>query len=211
MAVGLMQQSPNLCDREGANKLDTEPDNGGEMKEISMHILDVVMNSITAKATMIEILIEDSIRSNHLKINIKDNGIGMSSEMLRLVTDPFYTTRTTRRVGLGLPMFKEACERCNGYFGISSCLGEGTTIDCCFERNNIDRVPLGNMGDTIMTIINSLSGCELIYKHVTDIGSFTLSTADIKSALDSAALNDNEVLLWIKEYVNENIESILNI
>ncbi len=178
------------------------------MKEISMHILDIVMNSVKAKATLIEILIEDSIKNNWLKIIIKDNGIGMSGEMVKKVTDPFYTTRTTRRVGLGLPMLKEACERCNGYLRINSCLGEGTTINCYFEKDNIDRAPLGNMGDTIMTIINSLENCELIYKHETDNGSFTLNTVELKDVLDGGSINDSEVLLWIKEYVNENVESI---
>lgn len=181
------------------------------MKEISMHILDIVMNSVKAKATLIEIFIEDSIKNNWLKIIIKDNGTGMDSEMIKLSTNPFFTTRTTRRVGLGLSMLKENCERCNGYLTINSKLGEGTAVECCFERDNIDRAPLGNMGDTIMTIINSLKDCELVYKHVTDGGSFALSTEEIKDVLDGASINESEILLWIKDYVNENITSILNI
>lgn len=181
------------------------------MKEISMHILDIVMNSIKAEASLIEISIEDSIKNNWLKIIIKDNGVGMTNEMMSKATDPFFTTRTTRRVGLGLPMLKENCERCNGYLKIKSVLNEGTTIECCFERDNIDRVPLGNMGDTIMTIINSLKNCELLYKHSTDESSFALSTEEIRNVLDGGYVNDNAVLMWIKEYVNENIESISNI
>ncbi|HAQ40947.1 MAG TPA: ATP-binding protein [Clostridiales bacterium] len=181
------------------------------MKEISMHILDIVMNSVKAKATLIELFIEDSIKNNSLKINIKDNGVGMSREMTNLVTDPFFTTRTTRKVGLGIPMLKEACERCNGYLKIDSKQGEGTIIECLFERNNIDRAPIGNMGDTIMTIINSLKGCELIYKHITDGGTFVLSTSEIKRVLDASDINDTEILMWIREYVNENVRSISNI
>jgi hypothetical protein len=181
------------------------------MKEISMHILDIVMNSVKAKATLIEINIEDSIKYNRLKIAIKDNGIGMSSEMTKHATDPFFTTRTTRKVGLGIPMLKEACERCNGSFHINSEIGEGTLIECHFERNNIDRSPLGNMGDTIMTIINSLEKCELLYKHKTDEDTFILNTAEIKELLNGSNIKDNEVMLWIKEYVNENIRSITTI
>lgn len=181
------------------------------MKEISMHILDIVMNSIKAEATLIEIFIEDSILNNWLKVTIKDNGKGMDDVMINLATDPFFTTRTTRKVGLGLPMLKENCERCGGYLRIKSKLGEGTTIECCFEKDNIDRAPLGNMGDTIMTIINSLCNCELIYNHKTDEGSFVLSTADIKDVLDGGPINANEVLLWIRDYVNENIINISNI
>ncbi|MGD9568474.1 MAG: ATP-binding protein [Sedimentibacter sp.] len=180
------------------------------MKEISMHILDIVMNSVKAKATLIEIFIEDNIIDNFLKITIKDNGIGMSNETIKLATDPFFTTRTTRSIGLGLPMLKENCERCNGYLRINSKLGEGTTIECCFERNNIDRAPLGNMGDTIMTIINSLNNCELLYNHVSGGGKFNLNTEEVKVVLDGGSINDSEVLLWLKDYVNENIRSISN-
>lgn len=182
-----------------------------KMKEISMHILDIVMNSIKAEASLIEIFIEDSIKSNLIKIVIKDNGFGMTQEMINLATNPFFTTRTTRRVGLGLPMLKENCERCNGYLMIKSIINEGTTIECCFERDNIDRAPLGNMGDTIITIINSLENCELLYKHSTDENEFVLSTEEIRNVLDGGSVNDNAVLMWIKEYVNENIKSISNI
>ena len=94
------------------------------MKEISMHILDITMNSIKANATLIEIIIEDSIKDNWLKITIKDNGKGMSEETINKVTNPFYTTRTTRNVGLGIPMLKESCERCNGYLNINEIIAK---------------------------------------------------------------------------------------
>lgn len=182
---------------------------GGVMKEISMHILDIAMNSIRAKSTLIEINIEDSKELNRLKISIKDNGKGMTSEMIKKVEDPFFTTRTTRKVGLGIPMLKESCERCNGFFNIQSSVGKGTLIECDFERDNIDRAPLGNMGDTIMAIIGALEDCELSYRHTTDNKAFVLNTSDIKELLGGGSIKDNEILLWIKEYVNENIENLL--
>lgn len=178
------------------------------MKEISMHILDIAMNSVKAKATLIEIEVEDSVKKNCLKIIIKDNGTGMSEEMLKKVTDPFFTTRTTRKVGLGLPMLKGSCERCNGKLTIDSQLGEGTRVECFFERNNIDRAPMGNMGETVMTIINSLHDCELIYTHSTDCGKFSMSTEEVKNILDGGDIQDSSVLLWIKEYINENIREL---
>jgi hypothetical protein len=178
------------------------------MKEISMHILDIAMNSIKAGASLLEIEITDSEKDNLVKIAIKDNGAGMSEETLKKVTDPFFTTRTTRKVGLGLPMLKGSCERCNGKLEIDSQLGVGTTVLCWFERNNIDRAPMGNMGDTIMTIINSLENCELIYTHGTDRGKFVLNTEEIKHMLDCSSLNDGEVLLWIKDFINENISEL---
>lgn len=175
------------------------------MKEISMHILDIAMNSIKADASLIELVIEDSKINNYLKITIKDNGNGMSEEIINKVTNPFYTTRTTRKVGLGIPMLKESCERCNGYLEISSQLSVGTSIFCCFERDNIDRAPLGNMGETIMTIINSMDNCDLIYTHITDDGTFIFNTIETKTMLEGMDIKDNSVLLWIKEYINENV------
>jgi len=178
------------------------------MKEISMHILDIAMNSIKAKATMLEINVEESKKNNVLRFSIIDNGIGMSDEMTKQVIDPFFTTRTTRKVGLGLPMLKESCERCNGKLTIDSQLGKGTTVKCYFERNNIDRAPLGNMGDTILTIINSMNDCELIYTHETDSGTFSLNTVKIKEILDNVHIKDNDILLWIKDFVNENLSEM---
>ena len=179
------------------------------MKEISMHILDIVMNSIKADASQVEINIEDSIKNNRLKITITDNGRGMSEDVINRVTNPFYTTRTTRKVGLGIPMLKEACERCNGYLRIKSQIGVGTKVFCYFERDNIDRAPLGNMGQTIMAIINSGNNFELIYIHKTDIGEFIFDTREIKKMLEGIDINDAGVLLWIKEYINENVDIVL--
>lgn len=181
------------------------------MKELSMHILDIVMNSIKARASLIELHVEDCIKDNYIKFIIKDNGIGMSREMTKLVTDPFFTTRTTRKVGLGISILKESCERCNGFLHIESKLMEGTLVECSFERDNIDRAPLGNMGDTILTIINMLDNCEIIYTHMTDIGSFRLSTVYIKEILEGVSIKNNEILLWIREFVNENIQCISKI
>jgi len=178
------------------------------MKEISMHILDIAMNSVKAKSTLLEIQVEESIKNNCLKLSISDNGIGMSEEMTKQVIDPFFTTRTTRKVGLGLPMLKESCERCNGNLNIYSQLGKGTIVKCYFERNNIDRAPLGNMGETIMTIINCLDNCELIYTHVTDAGTFSLNTSEVKEILDNVDIKDNGVLLWIKDFINENMKEL---
>lgn len=185
-------------------------DMGGIMKELSMHILDITMNSIKADATLIEINIEDSIKNNWFKITIKDNGRGMSEDVINKVTNPFYTTRTTRKVGLGIPMLKESCERCNGFLKIYSQPGVGTTISCFFERDNIDRAPLGNMGETIMTIINSQNNCELIYTHNTDAGIFVFNTIEIKNILEGLNISDINVLLWIKEYINENVSFFSN-
>lgn len=181
---------------------------GGYMKEISMHILDIAMNSVSSGAKLIEIIIEESKNNNLIKIVLKDNGHGMSYDTIKKVADPFYTTRATRKVGLGIPLLKEACERCNGYFKINSEVGKGTTVECTFERDNIDRAPIGNMGDTIITIINSLDNCELLYKYITDEKSFVLSTLELRNILEETDIKSNDILLWIKEYVSENMKTM---
>ena len=176
------------------------------MKELSMHILDIAMNSISAGSKLIEITIEESKVRNLIKIIIKDDGCGMSDDTIKKVTNPFYTTRTTRKVGLGIPLLKEACERCNGYLNINSEVGKGTLVECAFERDNIDRAPLGNMGDTVMTIINCLEDCELLYNYLTDEKTFVLSTVELRNILDGADIKSSDIMLWIKEYVSENMK-----
>ncbi|MDD2397582.1 MAG: HAMP domain-containing sensor histidine kinase [Tissierellia bacterium] len=174
-----------------------------------MHILDIAMNSIKADASLVEINIEDSIKNNRLMITIADNGKGMSEDVINRVTNPFYTTRSTRKVGLGIPMLKEACERCNGYLKIESKIGVGTKVFCNFERDNIDRAPLGSMGETIMAIINSGDNFELIYTHKTDTGEFIFDTSEVKGMIEGIDIKDIGVLLWIKEYINENVNIVL--
>ena len=180
------------------------------MKELSMHILDITMNSISAGAKLIEILIDESRKSNLIKIILKDDGCGMSDETIKKVTNPFYTTRTTRKVGLGIPLLKEACERCNGYLSIESEIGKGTTVECAFERDHIDRAPLGNMADTIISIIISMGDCELLYKYLTDENEFVLSTVEIRDILEEADIRSSDILLWIKEYVSEGMKTMTN-
>jgi hypothetical protein len=163
------------------------------------------MNSIKANATLIELYIEESIKGNYIKIIIKDNGKGMTKEILERAVNPFYTTRTTRKVGLGLSLLKEACERCKGIFNIESEPFKGTIVSCSFERDNIDRAPMGSLADTVMTIINDLNDCELVFTYTCDEGKFELDTRMIKNILESDCIRDNNILLWIKDYVNENL------
>lgn len=180
------------------------------MKELSLHILDIIQNSLKAKASLIQLIITDSVVNNLLKIEIVDNGIGMNKETISKVVDPFYTTRNTRKVGLGIPLLYEATKRCNGDLKIESELGRGTKLICSFERDNIDRAPLGNIGDTIMTIINSLDNCEFIYRHIVDKKEFEFSTIKIKEILDGTSINSPNILLWIKEYIEEAINELNN-
>ena len=146
------------------------------MKELSLHILDISQNSITAGAKLIELEIIENFNSDELTIKIKDNGKGMDEETVKKVSDPFFTTRTTRKVGLGISMFKANAELCSGWLEIKSELGVGTEISCLFKHSHIDRAPLGNMADTIMTMAMGLGNADLLYKHVYKSEEFIFDT-----------------------------------
>ncbi len=178
------------------------------MKELSLHILDIVQNSIQAKASHIEIFIEEDLSINRLRISIKDDGIGMDQDTLQKVIDPFFTSRTTRKVGLGIPFFKEAAESCGGFFVIKSELNQGTYIEAVFQHNHIDRVPIGKIHDTIMVILHSDQQFDLTYRHRYNQKEFKLDTIEIKSILETEDLRSPDILIWIKEYIHENINEL---
>ncbi len=174
------------------------------MKELSLHLLDIVQNSITAGATRIEINITNSVQKDLVAISVKDNGCGMSEEFVRRVTDPFTTTRTTRKVGLGIPLFKLAAETAGGEFKITSEVGKGTVVDASFQLSNIDRPPLGDLKGTLITLIQGSPQINIIYTYVTDQGEFVLNTDEIRNIMEGVPINEPEVLSWIGEFISEN-------
>ncbi|MCX7706798.1 MAG: ATP-binding protein, partial [Anaerolineae bacterium] len=134
------------------------------MRELSLHILDALQNSLEAGATLVELTVDEDLAADRLTIVIRDNGRGMDEATLARVTDPFFTTRKTRHVGLGIPLFKAATERCNGDFVITSAPGKGTTLEATFQHSHIDRAPLGDMVGTLLSFI--LGGtCDVRYVH----------------------------------------------
>lgn len=175
------------------------------MKELSLHILDIIQNSITANANFIKIIINEDNKKNLMSVEITDNGKGMSREFVEEVVNPFITTRKTRKVGLGIPLFKAAAERCNGEFYIDSVLGKGTKVFASFEKNHIDRAPLGNMVDTMITIIIANEKIDYMYEHCIDDERFIFNTRDIKNILGEVPLNDTCVLDWIKRSIMDGL------
>ena len=179
------------------------------MKEISLNILDVVGNSIKAQAARIDITIVESTERDALELSIVDDGCGMAPEFLARVTDPFTTTRTTRKVGLGLPLLKMASESCNGSFSINSVQGQGTQVYASFQLTHLDRMPLGNMAETIVTLISACDSIRYVYTHQTDEDTFVFDTEEIRNTLgEEIPLSTPEVLAWIQDYVKENLEKI---
>jgi hypothetical protein len=177
------------------------------LRELSLHLLDVLENSIKAEATRIELLIEEDRVADRLNITIRDNGCGISEDQLAQIYDPFFTTRNTRRVGLGIPLFKAAAERCNGDLVITSQPGEGTTMCVSFQRSHIDRAPLGDIAGTLLAIILSGS-CDLHYIHRLDERVFEFDTADLRSELEGVPLTHPKVCQWLQSFIAEGEEEL---
>lgn len=179
------------------------------MIELSLHILDIVQNSLKAGASLVKLFINEDTVSNCLTIIIDDNGCGMDEEFLRDVTNPFRTTRTTRKVGMGLSMFKSAAELTGGDMHISSEVGVGTRVTANFVYNSVDRQPLGDIAATITTIISGHPEVDYIYQHSYNGEEFDFDTKQIKTALgEEISLAENDVLCWIDDYIREGIRNI---
>ena len=181
------------------------------MTEISLHILDIAQNSVKAKAKNIGIDIIEDIENDIFKVVISDDGSGMDEDFLKNVTDPFKTTRTTRKVGMGLSLFKTAAEVTGGKFDITSKLGEGTVVAAEFVYSSIDRQPLGDIASTITTLIGSDENIDYIYTHTYNGEKFEFNTAMVKEVMQGVSLNTPEVLNWIEEYINEGLKSIMEV
>ena len=179
------------------------------MLELSLHILDIVNNSVKAGANLIFVSVHEAILENLLKISIEDNGCGMDEAFLAEVLDPFRTTRTTRKVGMGLSLFKAAAENTGGSLTIESQKNVGTKVDVVFTYDHIDRQPLGDMGETMLTLISGNTDIDFVYTHSVNEKVFTLDTQKVKQILgNEVSLGSPEIVMWLKDYIREGIEEI---
>jgi len=178
------------------------------MPEISLNILDVTQNSVTAGASLIQIAIAGDSRTDRLTVQISDNGCGMTQEQVRCVTDPFFTSRTTRKVGLGIPFFKMAAELTGGSFQIESQVGVGTTTTAVFGLSSIDRMPLGNMADTMSVLIGPNPNIDFVLTMEQDGEGFVMDTRSFREVLGpDIPLSEPQVVNYIKDYIKENMEA----
>ncbi len=179
------------------------------MRELSLNILDIAQNSISAGASLTEIVVDENTKDKTLLIGIYDNGCGMTEEQVKSVIDPFFTTRTTRKVGMGIPLFKMSCEQTGGKFTIESEKGVGTKINALYKTDSIDFTPLGDIAATIVTIVSMNADKEFLYRRVLDDKEFIFSTVEIKKILDGVPLSEPSVMNWIEEYLNEQYNELL--
>ena len=186
------------------------------MPEIALNVLDIAQNSVRAEASLIQISVDVDEAADTLTITIEDNGCGMTAEQTARVTDPFFTTRTTRKIGLGVPFFKMAAESTGGSFSIQSEPGVGTKVTAVFGLSHIDRMPLGDMNGTIYTLITFNTQIDFLYTYTFNQRSFTLDTREFKNiGIEVYFVEDNiwtmdnpEVSEYIRQFLNENSHEV---
>jgi hypothetical protein len=181
------------------------------LEDLSQHVLDIAENSVAAEASSVLIEIIEDVPGNILSMTVEDDGKGMSRDFLEKVADPFTTTRTTRRVGMGIPFLKQSAELCGGEFLITSALGAGTRLVATFKYDSIDRPPLGDMAATVMTIFMGHPEINWTYRHIFSGREFSLSTAELVEVLeDRELLRSSEVGMWIRDQVSEALRELRN-
>jgi hypothetical protein len=178
------------------------------LRELSLHLLDIAENSIAANASEVQITVLEDTKSDLLQMSVQDNGKGMDAETIARVIDPFYTTRTTRKVGLGIPLLKEAAEACKGFLKIESEPGKGTLLFVQFQRSNIDRMPLGNLADTFLQLLIMNPAIHWIFRYQVDDRVFTLDNNEIKAALEGISLTEPPILNYLRELVETGIRDV---
>jgi signal transduction histidine kinase len=179
------------------------------LEDLSLHLLDIAENSLEAGATVIEVVIDEDLRRNRLLLQVKDNGRGLDPEVRRQVLDPFYTSKTTHRVGLGLPLLAQAAKEAEGDLTIDSQAGKGTTLTAQFVYDHIDRKPLGDLAATLITLIAAKGlGIDISYRHRKNDEEFFFDTREIKEELQEVPINTPEVLNFLRETIASGINDL---
>jgi nitrogen-specific signal transduction histidine kinase len=178
------------------------------LRELALHVLDALQNAVEAGATRVELTIDENRAADRLTIAVRDNGRGMDPTTIARATDPFFTSRNTRHVGLGLPLFVAAAERAAGWLIIQSEPGAGTTVEATFQLSHPDRQPLGNMADTLLAFLLSDEAPDLHYVHNADGATFEFDSADIRAALGDVPLTHPAVRQWLAEFLAEGFEEL---
>lgn len=183
------------------------------MREIALHLLDIAENSAAAESQTITIQVHEDLLNDRLTAVVIDNGRGMDAEMVQQVQDPFYTTRTTRNVGLGIPLLKLAAEQAEGRFSLQSEPGKGTRVEAEFRHSNIDRMPLGDLASTFLTVLISHPQIDWIFQYECtekhgEIRDFVFESAELKSELGEIPLTEPEVLAFVRGMIEEGIDAV---
>jgi hypothetical protein len=176
------------------------------LRELSLHLLDIAENSISAKAKDITIEVIEDLRIDLLQLSVQDNGCGMPPEMAARVIDPFVTTRTTRKVGLGIPLLKEAAELCNGSLSLTSEVGVGTFIVVKFQHSHIDRMPLGDITTTLLHLLVANPSVHWVFKYRFNEKEFVFDDAPVKAEIEGLPLSEPSILNCLREMLQSGID-----
>jgi len=181
------------------------------MREIALHLLDIAENSVAANAHMIVMMVCEDLHRDRLTASVTDDGKGMDADMMSKVSDPFITSRTTRKVGLGIPLLKAAAEACTGGLTIRSQVGKGTRLEVDFQHSHIDRMPLGDLAGTLLTLVVAYPQIRFVFEYtaVADKGvpreQFIFDTQPIVAELGDIPLTEPEVLAFLRETIDGGI------
>ena len=178
------------------------------MRELSLNILDIAQNSLSAGAGLVTLTVGEDSGADSLTLRVEDDGRGMDADTLQRVRDPFYTTRTTRKVGMGIPLFRMAAEMTGGSLDIVSEPGKGTAVTASFSLSHIDRMPLGDMAGTVTALIRLNPGVDFVYRHTVDGRSFEMDTRELRAQLGDVPLSEPDVMEWIDGYLREQEDSL---
>lgn len=181
------------------------------MKELSLNVLDIVQNSVKAQAKRVTIQISEQSAQDLTRIEILDDGCGMDEEFLKRVTDPFTTTRTTRKMGMGIPLLKLAAEMAGGALHIESKPGVGTRLEATFQRSHIDMPPIGDMAATLGILLQGNPEIDFVYSREHNENSFEFNTMEARDMLGDVSLNEPDVLEWVIQYVRDGEDELLQI
>lgn len=178
------------------------------MRELADNVLDISQNAIAAQAKLLELTIDVNHQADEIRFVFKDDGKGMSPEMVEAVADPFTTTRTTRKVGLGLPLLKQTAQMTGGGFEIRSQLGVGTEVTAWFSLSSIDRPPMGDIAGTLFTLVVLNTHMDFLFAYQVDGESFLFDTRQIRPMVEPLTLDEPEIAQWIREYIAQEINKL---
>lgn len=178
------------------------------MNDLSLHIIDIIQNSISAGASLIKLTVGEKILENLLFIEIEDNGKGMTPEQVNSLDDPFFTSRTTRRVGMGIPLFRDSAQQSGGDLVVKSQPGNGTKVTATFELDNIDRPPLGDIANTLILMVSANPNIEFYFRYIYQENEYVFDTIEVKEILDGLPINDASIIRMLTSMVEANIDEI---
>jgi len=179
------------------------------VRELALHLLDIAENSVAAKAQNITISVNEDHHADRLQMSVVDDGCGMDEATVARVIDPFFTSRTTRKVGLGLPFLKQAAESCNGNMQITSTPGKGTQVKVEFQYSHIDRMPLGDLAGTFLSLLIASPEINWDFNYIVDGKEFRFESLPVTQALQGISLTEPSILTYLRESIESGVADVL--